>query len=183
MPRRGYIIAPVSIQDVQQIMGLRLVLEPAAAALATQHATAEQLTQLRRLAQRTEARRLLDGFVVDRAFHLTVAEASGNPRLARYLAKLLEEVERVYNLCQDLPGSARPGQNRHAPLVEAILKGDQQLAREIMTETVQEARRRVLDLLLGASTQGVAAPVLITSAPNEQRRSAAPEPGRSGGLG
>jgi DNA-binding GntR family transcriptional regulator len=164
VPRRGYIVAPISIQDVQQILNLRMILEPVAAELAAQHATAEQMRQLRRLAQRTDTQRGPRSFSVDRQFHVLVAEASGNPRLAKYIAKVLEEVERVYNLCEGLPGSPRPGQDRRPLLVDAIMKNDPQLAREIMVQTIQDARTRVLELLLGMGTQ-TAAPVLITSAP------------------
>src|SRR5690606_33246227 len=108
------------------------ILEPAAAELAAQHATAEQLRQLRQLAQRNRGQGDPHAFSVDRQFHVAVAEASGNPRLAKYIAKILEEVERVYNLCAGLPGSPRPGQDRRPLLVEAIIKNDPQLARDIM---------------------------------------------------
>jgi DNA-binding GntR family transcriptional regulator len=164
VPRRGYIVAPVSIHDVQQVLNLRLILEPAAAELASQQATPQQIRQLRRLAQRTDGQRSGGLFVVDRAFHLAVAEASGNARLAQCVAKLLEEIERLYNLCESLRGASRPGRNRHVQLVDAIAAGDAQLARETMVETVQESRLRVLEALLGGDTQ-VRAPVLISSAP------------------
>jgi DNA-binding GntR family transcriptional regulator len=172
VPRRGYIVAPISIQDVQQILNLRMILEPAAAELAAQHATAEQLRQLRRLAQRTDTQRGPAAFSVDRQFHVLVAEASGNPRLATYIAKVLEEVERVYNLCEGLPGSPRPGQDRRPLLVDAIIKNDPQLAREIMVQTIQDARTRVLELLLGMGTQTVA-PVMLTAAPVPRSRPSA----------
>ena len=165
VPRRGYIVAPISIQDVQQILNLRIILEPAAAELAAQNATADQLRQLRRLAQRSETQRDPQSFGVDRQFHVLVAEASGNPRLGNYIAKVLEEVERVYNLCAGLPGPARPGSDRRSLLVDALMKNDPQAAREIMVQTIQEARTRVLELLLGVSTQAVA-PVMIASAPD-----------------
>jgi DNA-binding GntR family transcriptional regulator len=169
VPRRGYIVAPISIQDVQQILNLRMILEPAAAELAAQHATAEQLRQLRRLAQRGEAQRDPNAFSLDRAFHLAVAEASGNPRLARYVSTVLEEVERVYNVCEGVNGSPRPGQDRHPALVEAIMKNDPKLAREIMETVIQDARTRVLELLLSASMHA-SAPILITSRADGRQR-------------
>src|SRR6266513_2300118 len=51
MPRRGYRISPVSVQDVQHIFHVRLLLEPSAAELAAQRISGEQLVELRRLAQ------------------------------------------------------------------------------------------------------------------------------------
>jgi DNA-binding GntR family transcriptional regulator len=181
VPRRGYIVAPISIQDVQQILNLRMILEPAAAELAAQHATADQLRQLRRLAQRAEAQRDPQAFGVDQQFHVMVAEASGNPRLAKYIAKVLEEVERVYNLCSGLPGPARPGSDRRSLLVDAIMKNDPRLAREIMVETIQEARTRVLELLLGMSSQTVA-PIMIASAPEAHHGPGVRDAEKAGGA-
>ena len=175
VPRRGYIVAPISIQDVQQILNMRMILEPVAAELAAQHATADQLRQLRRLTERNEGQRSPYSFSLDRAFHVAVAEASGNPRLARYVSTVLEEVERVYNVCEGMNGSPRPGQDRRPTLVEAIMKNDPQLAREIMVETIQDARTRVLELLLGASMQA-APPVLITGRTEQRSRERARTP-------
>jgi DNA-binding GntR family transcriptional regulator len=169
VPRRGYIVAPISIQDVQQILNLRMILEPVAAELAAQHATAEQLRELRRLAQRNETQRGPYSFSLDRAFHVAVADASGNPRLARCVSNVLEEVERVYNVCEGMNGSTRPGQDRRPALVESIMKNDPPRAREIMVETIQDARTRVLELLLGAGMQA-APPVLITGRTEERPR-------------
>jgi DNA-binding GntR family transcriptional regulator len=171
VPRRGYIVAPISIQDVQQILNLRMILEPVAAELAAQHATAEQMRQLRRLAQRSEAQRDPHAFSIDRQFHVLVAESSANPRLAKYIAKVLEEVERVYNLCEGLPGQPRAGLDRRPLLVEAIMKNDPPLARDIMVQTIQDARTRVLELLLGMSTHAVA-PVWVSGVPDANTSSA-----------
>src|SRR3954453_15973225 len=78
MPRRGYLIAPISLQDVQQILALRLILEPAAAEMAAQRVSGDELRQLRRLAQRGSGPNRPEQSPPDRDFHLAVAEASGN---------------------------------------------------------------------------------------------------------
>src|SRR5438445_603484 len=50
LPRRGYVVAPVSVEDVQEVFHVRLLLEPSAAELAAQRVSGEQLVELRRLA-------------------------------------------------------------------------------------------------------------------------------------
>jgi DNA-binding GntR family transcriptional regulator len=160
VPRRGYIVAPISIQDVQQILGLRMILEPSAAALAARHATAEQVQRLRALGQSSGADIPADTFEVDQSFHVAVADASGNPRLARYIAELLEEVERVYNLCEELRASGPPVENRHVGIAEAIAERDEKAAHELMSRAVADGRARVVDALLGSSSQALA-PLLI----------------------
>lgn len=160
VPRRGYMIAPISIQDVQQILSLRLILEPAAAELAAQRVTGEELRQLRRLARRSSGHHRPAQAAPDRAFHLALAEAAGNPRLATFIAKLLEEVERVYHLCPGLHEVDDAPPNRHLALVEALMKGDAQLAREIMIRAVQDWRTWVMEALLGADAEAWT-PILI----------------------
>ena len=49
LPRQGYRVTDLTIADVQEIFNLRLLLEPAAAGMAAEHATAEQLQALRAL--------------------------------------------------------------------------------------------------------------------------------------
>ena len=160
VPRRGYIVAPISIQDVQQILSLRLILEPSAAALAARHATADQIRRLRELAQSSGAQIPPDTFEIDQSFHVAVAEASGNPRLARYIEELLEEVERVYNLCEELRASGPPVENRHVGIAEAVANRDEKAAHELMSQAVAAGRARVVDALLGSGTQTLA-PLLI----------------------
>jgi DNA-binding GntR family transcriptional regulator len=160
MPRRGYLIAPISLQDVQQILALRLILEPAAAELAALRVSGEELRQLRRLAQRSSRTNQAEHSPPDRAFHLAVAEASGNPRLAACIGRLLEEVQRVYYLCPTLDEVDKAPPNRHLALVEALMKGDPQLARETMVQAIQDRRTWVLESLLNADVE-LGGPVLL----------------------
>lgn len=157
--RRGYVIAPVSIQDVQHIFHVRLLLEPSAAELAAQRVTGQQLAELRRLAQPHGSARS-NGHVANRSFHLAVAEASGNPRLVAFIGKLLEEVERLYHLGLDFAPAQDDQANYHRALVDALMQGDHHVARDIMSEAVQTSRRRVMEALIGSDSRGQALVVI-----------------------
>src|SRR5215216_7910700 len=89
VPRRAYVIAPVSVQDVQHIFHVRLLLEPSAAELAAQRVSGEQLAELRRLAQHRSNQSRSERMAANRTFHLAVAEASGNARLVAFIGRLL----------------------------------------------------------------------------------------------
>jgi DNA-binding GntR family transcriptional regulator len=160
MPRRGYLIAPISLQDVQQILALRLILEPAASEMAAQRVSPDELRQLRRLAQRSSGPNRSEQFPPDRAFHLAIAEASGNPRLAACIATLLEEVQRVYHLCPTLHEVEKAPPNRHLALVEALMQGNSHLARETMVQAIQDWRAWVIGSLLSSDAE-LGAPILI----------------------
>ena len=154
LPRRGYLVAPVTLRDVQEVFQLRLLLETAAAELAAEHITEEGLRQLKALVavrytyrDRASYGRFLRA---NRAFHIAVAEASGNGRLAQFVGKLLEDMERILHLGLDLRDSADEMATEHGELVDALLRGDGALARRVVTEQLQTSRKRVLEALVGA---------------------------------
>jgi GntR family transcriptional repressor for pyruvate dehydrogenase complex len=76
-----------TIEDVLQVMELRLAIEVEAAALAADRITPERLVRINRALRAIEtAIGKGDGAVSeDFAFHLAIAEASGNPRFAELL--------------------------------------------------------------------------------------------------
>jgi DNA-binding GntR family transcriptional regulator len=154
LPRRGYLVAPITLRDVQEVFQLRLLLETAAAELAAVHITEEQLRQLRALVEvrytygdRASYARFLRA---NRAFHVAVAAASGNSRLAAFVERLLEDMERILHLGLDLRDSAEEMAAEHAALVDALLRGDGALARRVVTEQLQNSRKRVLEALVGS---------------------------------
>src|SRR3954449_3901462 len=53
-PRRGHVVAPLTMRDVLEIYDLRLVLEPAAAEAAAGNVEARELKHLRALVDRTK---------------------------------------------------------------------------------------------------------------------------------
>jgi len=150
MPRRGYRISPVSVQDVQHIFHVRLLLEPSAAELAAQRVSGPQLAELRRLAQHRPGQSQSEHMISNRDFHLAIAEASGNPRLVTFIGRLLEDVERLYHLGIEFNTSDASHGDHHQGLVEALMKGDPHLAREMMADAVQASRQRVMESLIGS---------------------------------
>jgi DNA-binding GntR family transcriptional regulator len=156
LPRQGYRVTDLSIHDVQEIFNLRLLLEPAAAAMAADHATAEQLQELRALAEEHDNIGDDDyrAFVTQqRAFHVKLAEASGNGRLAATLTHLLEEMQRLYLSGLDVRAGIQQQHGDHRDLVAALLKGNHHLAHEIAVRQIESSRERVMESLLAAMTK------------------------------
>jgi DNA-binding GntR family transcriptional regulator len=154
VPRRAYLITPVSVLDVQHIFHVRLLLEPSAAELAAQRVTGEQLAELRRLSVRRAPGSLTERLSVNRAFHMAIAEASGNPTLVGFIGKLLEQVERVFHLGLNLGSAVESEPDHHAALVDALMKGDHHLAHDTMIQAIQSSRRRVMEALIGTESAG-----------------------------
>jgi DNA-binding GntR family transcriptional regulator len=173
LPRQGYRVTDLTLADVQEIFNLRLLLEPAAAALAAERATADQLQALRSLAEEHVEVDSDEGFAAmiaqSREFHVRLAEASGNRRLAETLQHLLEEMQRLYLSGLNLRQSVEDQRGEHRDLVAALLKGNHHLAHDIAVRQIESSRERVMDALLGAMSSPAAAGVKLTL---ERRRSA-----------
>ena len=96
VPRKGYFVSPITVQDVHNYFSLRLILECASAEMAAARATEEQIEQLASLVPDGNAAEdisLLLGRNVE--FHDAIARLSGNERLAALIRKLLLEMARI----------------------------------------------------------------------------------------
>jgi DNA-binding GntR family transcriptional regulator len=133
-PGAGYVPRRVRLRDVREQFDIRLLLEGKAAELAALRPAAELAATFAAIdAAGTEA---TDGS----AFHLTVAEASGNEALARSIATIDERsfVLRLSGSCSEADrGRLRAG---HRTVLEAIRAGDPVAARAAMRDHLLLAR-------------------------------------------
>lgn len=159
IPRRGYVIAPVTVRDVQDITQVRLLLEPTAARLASGKIAVEQLARLNALCRvrYTPGERSREAAVAaHRELHLLIARASGNRKLTELLAELYEQVERLIHLCisRVIPDEMLG----YRPLVEALATGDGDASARLMVEQIEIGRKRIIDALLSTSDEGRSKP-------------------------
>lgn len=154
LPRRGTLISPISVEDVQHIFFLRTLLQPDAAALAAGRATGDQLKALADLSDRATALEQqthndwADLLEANRLFHVAVADLSGIPRLASMISGLLEEVERFYNSHGEHEHQHTP-ERHHRELLEAIVGGNPEGARLVVAESIRASRQHLIESLLG----------------------------------
>ena len=165
LPRQGYRVTDLTLADGPEILDRRRRRAPAAAALAAERATPGQLQALRALAEETVAVGAEDAFAMfvaqNREFHIRLAEASGNTRLAATLRHLLEEIQRLYLSGLDLRESIDDQRGEHRDLVAALLKGNHHLAHDIAVRQIESSRERVMEALLAAMSSPVATAVKL----------------------
>lgn len=152
IPRSGYQVARVTIQDVQDIFALRLLLEPAAARLAAGRIDEHVLRPLNEACSagyKPGDRASETAFLrANSQFHVAIADASGNRRLARILEGLLGETERLFHLglaVRDRTGEIR---QEHEDLVTALAQGDADAAAQTTVTQITAARTMVMDGIL-----------------------------------
>ncbi len=154
LARRGYLVAPVTLRDVQDIFPLRRLLEPEAARMAAGRVEGERLRQFDAVCRagyvpgdRDSEAEFLSA---NRDFHVTIAAASGNARLAGTLAGLLDEMERLLHLGLALRNRTEEMQHEHKSLVDALIRGDGAAAAEFAREQVDAAQAMVMDAILSS---------------------------------
>lgn len=149
VPRRGYVIGPVTLKDVQDIFEIRLMLEPQAARLAAGSVDAERLRRLDDLCcagYRPGDIAGISAFLrANSEFHVTIARATENERLAEMLGQLLLQMERFFHLGLSVRDRTLEIQHEHRALVEALARGDGQAAERIAAEQIEAARKMVLE--------------------------------------
>lgn len=156
--RQGYRVTDLTLADIQEMFHLRLLLEPAAAELAAERASAEQLKELQMLADESYVHGREDTYsnfiVKNRLFHMKIAEASGSRRLAKIHKSLLEEMARLFYIGLELRDSADEQVAEHKELLDALLKGNHHLARDISARQIETSRKRIIEGLLLSQMNG-----------------------------
>lgn len=155
IPRRGYMVMPVTLKDIQDVFELRLMLEPAAARMAAGRVDAQRLRTLDDICragyQHGDARSIARFLEANKAFHVTVAQAAGNARLVDSIERLHDEMTRLLHLGLGLRNRSQEVQHEHRSLVKALVRGDGGTAEKICREQIETARSMVLSAILTSS--------------------------------
>jgi DNA-binding GntR family transcriptional regulator len=163
-PRRGHVVAPLTMRDVLEIYDLRLRLEPPATEAAAGQIERDELARLQALAEPPvdlDDEASLERFLsANRTIHLAIVEAAGNRRTARIVERLLDDSERARLVA--LRAGAASGGIRARHELQAVLAelqdGDGAKAAQLMAaaigafrdELVESLQRAALDMPLAA---------------------------------
>lgn len=152
--RHGYRVAPITLRDVRDLFGMRLILEPAGVDLAVGRIDLERLREVQARYAACYVDDPVAAFPLNTAFHLASAQAAGNARLARTMEQLLTEGERFYVFGFRFRNPAfQLGQmHRHEELIDAFAEGDARRARECAEVQIVEAQGMVIEALLHSPT-------------------------------
>ncbi|MGE5524354.1 MAG: GntR family transcriptional regulator [Rhodospirillaceae bacterium] len=154
IPRKGYVVAPVTLKDIQNVFELRLMLEPAAARMAAGKVDSQRLKALEDAccsAYRPGDPKSTSRFLVaNKSFHVAIAHATGNARLASAIDQLLDEMTRLLYLGLGLRNRSDEMQHEHKSLVNALIRGDGDTAERICREQIEAARQMVMSAMLAS---------------------------------
>ncbi|MEU6224320.1 FCD domain-containing protein [Streptomyces sp. NPDC047042] len=125
----------ISAVDLEDVLRFREVLEVGATGLCAQHGLSpDQADRLRDALVRTQDAPLADYRRLDTLLHLTLAELCGSPTLTSQYAAVRAKVNDLLDCIPLLVRNLEHSQRQHAALVDAVLDGDAEGAREMMRE-------------------------------------------------
>lgn len=159
-PFRGYSIAPLSVAEFHDLQEMQLIFEPAAAALAVERATQQELDEMRGLATyeyRIEDKRSYREFLqTNLQLHSLIAQSTRNRRLFEVVENIHVRLLRFFYLGLSFEPYGPTLVAEHISLVDAICNRDANEARRMATEHISKAIERSATLLMGAIRFGEA---------------------------
>jgi len=138
--RGSYFVSTFGVEDLEEIYELRALLEPYAAAKATQKLAASELEALERLVQdmvQTAARDRERYVQLNEDFHTILYEASQQRRLVRMIKSLWSGQPPLTPIT--VPEQLERSQQEHQALLDALKEGNVGAVEELMRMHIQNA--------------------------------------------
>ena len=156
IPRRGYMVTAITLKDIYDVFELRLMLEPQAAHMAAGKVDVQRLRVLDEACrpgyQSDDIKSITRFLEANKAFHVAIAQATGNGRLAIMVSQLLDQMTRLLHLSLGLRNRSQEMQHEHRALVKALARGDSETAERISREQIEAARGMVLSAIMTSNT-------------------------------
>lgn len=152
IPRQGYAIAPITFKLVQDLFGLRLIVERAAARLAAERADDAYIAGLICLNDACEHRPGQEDIAAlreaNRLFHIALVAGAGNDLLTATAANALDGMQRILYLPQvaNVWKTIDATYEDHAVIIEALRLRDPDAAEQAIAGHIESNR----DFFIGA---------------------------------
>lgn len=152
MPRKGVVVSPVSLEDLVEIIEVRLLNECRAARWASERITDKQIKALRenlKAMKKTAASRDVEQLIsLDSAFHEIISHATGNTILAELLGNLHDRSLRFWSLSLQVPEHNDRVVEQHSAIVEALANHDADAAEEAVRNHIAAFQSNIVDRVM-----------------------------------
>jgi len=150
IPFRGYSLTPLTMKEYRNLNEIQVIVEPAAAALAAQRATEEQIREIESWAsyeyhdgQKSSYYTFLEW---NRNFHISIAASTRNDAFLEVVRNVQTRLMRYYYLVIVMDSYGKELIEEHQRLVRAIKAGDEKMARMYALEHLTNTHRRSTDI-------------------------------------
>lgn len=152
-PRRGYVVASLKRDEIEEIFDTRAILEERAGYIATQKRThvdiaevSELLNGLEQLARQSPVDISAFGSQ-NQAFHDRLFATSGRRQLCRLMAILRDNVERYVRISASLVPNLDAAHREHRDIFAAFAEGDAETVGRLCRNHCEQTCRRLLENL------------------------------------
>lgn len=157
LPRQGFVVAPITLQHVQDLFGVRLIVEPAAARILALRSDPAVLAHLESLNDACRVTTVpMDSISLRQAnaeFHIALARATGNDRLAHITRDSLDEMQRILYIPRIARDSSRieDTYDEHRRILLAISARDPDRAEHETIDHIDRNRQTIIESLIGSA--------------------------------
>ena len=139
MPRRGVIVAPISLGDISQIYTVWEAIEPLVARLATPAVEKERLEKFLKIFTKDKCD---PGSILqsDCQLHAYFAERTENKHLIRLMGSVLSQNMRIVVLGARIQHRLKESNSEHAKIIERMLDRDAEGAEKAMRDHIASAK-------------------------------------------
>jgi DNA-binding GntR family transcriptional regulator len=144
IPRKGFLVTPISVRDIIDMYDYRRLLECFAAETVARTATPEQIAELHSVVapENNPAAELAEILRANGEFHRRLSELTGNQRVTTQLSLTLAYVTRLDTLCTQTV----PGWIGHEEILRAIEMHDPSEAHRAMQAHIDHSRDKMINL-------------------------------------
>jgi DNA-binding GntR family transcriptional regulator len=149
VPNKGAYVPSYTSADLRDLYEVRIALETHATRLFTEHGTADQLAQLKKLLDDADEAIKRSGSPVypdDLDFHQTLVRLVGNAHLTQMVTEVDQKLQLARSRSGHLPERAREALAEHRQILRSLTNGDADGAADLMTWHLRRSLANVLSM-------------------------------------
>lgn len=150
--QRGFSVADTSVENLEEVMTLRRLIEPYALGMAMQRGSVEWEEKLVGVFHRLNRLEDLEGAALEdweaahREFHLTMLRACGMPMVLEFCERLYDLADRYRRLYLKKHPPQRNVKREHADILDKVIARDPK-ACELLTQHIERTSSVVLEFM------------------------------------
>ncbi len=148
-PGRGCFVAEITVQDINEIFALRILLEVEALRKSFDLISIQDLDELRReLTALTPEDPANAYYETDRRLHELIVNSCGNVRLMLILRTLNGQIEQLRRVASRQPQRLKASRGEHLTIVDALREKDLERACELLSAHIENVKNATMSVCL-----------------------------------
>ena len=155
LPQRGYLVAPLTLKDLENVFAMRMMLEPPAMRIAAHRIDPETISHLRKIGVddyvHGDLRSIRRFLALNREFYMTIINCTGNQLLVRTVDQLFDSANRLlfYHMVYSYQGTVV--KRGHENLIDALEARDGEAAYGIRLSGLEHGKQVIQQALMSMS--------------------------------